>query len=51
MAKIKTSFSLSSESINLLKLLSEKNNRSQANMLEILIKERCEKEKIKYAKT
>lgn len=47
MAKIRTSFSLSQEALYLLKLLAEKNERSQANMLEILIKESAKKEKIK----
>lgn len=47
MSKQKTSFTLSEESLRLLKLLAEKNDRSQANMLETLIKEAAKKEKIK----
>lgn len=47
MSKQKTSFTLSEESLKLLKLLAEKNDRSQASMLEVLIKEAAKKEKIK----
>jgi predicted DNA-binding protein len=46
MAKKRTSFSISDEALELLKKLAEKNDRSQANMLEILIKEAAKKEKI-----
>lgn len=50
MTKIRTSFSLSQTSIDLLKKLANKNDRSQANMLEQLIKEAADKEKIKLPK-
>lgn len=50
MPKKRTSFSLSDESLALLKKLSEKNGRSQANIIEILIKESAEKNKIKPQK-
>lgn len=46
MAKIKTSFTLSEEALELLKKLAEKNDRSSASMLEQLIKEAAKKEKI-----
>jgi predicted transcriptional regulator len=46
MAKTRTSFALSDEALRLLKLLAEKNDRSQANMLEQLIKEAAAKQKI-----
>ncbi len=39
MSKQKTSFTLSADTIRLLKLLAEKNDRSASNMIEILIKE------------
>lgn len=42
-----TSFSLSEEVIDLLKKLAAKHDRSQANMIEVLIKEAAKKEKIK----
>jgi len=45
--KIKTSFTLSEESIELLKKLADKNGRSSANMIEQLIKEAAIKDKIK----
>ena len=51
MAKSRTSFSLSAESLEMLKKLAEKNNRSQANMLEILISDAAEKMKIKPRKS
>lgn len=44
MAKQKTSFTLSEEALRLLKMLSEKNDRSQANMIEFLIKEAAKKQ-------
>ena len=47
MPKQKTSFTLSEESLKLLKLLAEKNDRSQASMIEVLIKEAAKKQKIK----
>jgi hypothetical protein len=47
MAKKITSFSLDGETLKLLKLLSEKEERSQANMLQVLIKEAAAKAKIK----
>jgi hypothetical protein len=43
-----TSFSLNEETLSLLKKLAEKNDRSQANMLDVLIKEAAKKEKIKF---
>jgi predicted DNA-binding protein len=46
MKKLRTSFALSAEVIELLKKLAEKNNRSQANMIEELIKEAAKKEKL-----
>jgi hypothetical protein len=49
MAKKITSFSLNEETLLLLKKLSEKNDRSQANMLDVLIKEAAKKEKIKLS--
>jgi len=47
MAKQKTSFTLSEEALNLLKRLSEKHERSQASMIEVLIKEAAKRDKIK----
>jgi len=47
MSKIKTSFTLSPEVLTLLKLLAEKKDRSQANTIEVLVKEASVKEKIK----
>lgn len=47
MTKQKTSFTLSEDVTRLLKLLAEKLDRSQANTLEVLIKEAAKKEKIK----
>lgn len=47
MTKLRTSFALSQEALSLLKKLAEKNERSQASMLEVLIKEAAKKEKIK----
>lgn len=47
MAKKVTSFSLNEETLLLLKKLAEKHDRSQANMLDVLIKEAAKKEKIK----
>lgn len=47
MNKKRTSFALSNEALELLKALAEKDNRSQANMLEILIIEAAKKMKIK----
>lgn len=47
MSKIKTSFTLSEEAVSLLKKLAIKNDRSQASMLEVLIKEAANKEKIR----
>ena len=47
MPKIKTSFSLSQETLDLLKLLSEKDKRSMASMLEVLVEQAAKKEKIK----
>lgn len=46
MAKKKTSFTLSDEVLILLKKLSEIKERSQANTIEVLIKEAAKKEKI-----
>lgn len=46
MNKIKTSFTLSQEAIDLLKLLATKNDRSGASMIEVLIKDAAKKEKI-----
>ena len=46
MAKKITSFSLDEETLKLLKLLAEKEERSQANMLQVLIKEASAKAKI-----
>lgn len=48
--KKRTSFALSEEAIKALKLLAEKNKRSSANMLELLILEAAKKEKIKVPK-
>ena len=47
MAKKITSFSLDETTLKLLKLLAEKEERSQANMLQVLIKEAALKAKIK----
>lgn len=47
MKKIKTSFTLSSDAIDLLKKLAEKNRRSSASMIEELIIEAAAKQKIK----
>jgi hypothetical protein len=44
--KLRTSFSLDENVLALLKKLAEKNNRSQANQLEELIKEAAKKSKI-----
>ena len=46
MAKSKTSFSLSADSIDLLKQLAKLNRRSQAGMLEVLIDQSAKKAKI-----
>jgi len=46
MAKKITSFSLNEDTLSMLKKLAEKNDRSQANMLEVLIKEAAVKAKI-----
>lgn len=48
MAKKITSFSLDESTLKLLKKLSEKENRSMANMLQILITEAAKKENIKF---
>ena len=40
--KIRTSFCLNPKSIELLKILAEKDSRSQANMLEVLIQKAYE---------
>lgn len=45
--KIRTSFALSEETLQLLKKLADKLTRSQANTIEILVKEAAKKEKIK----
>ena len=50
MTKIRTSFALSEEALNLLKQLAEKDDRSQAGMLEVLIKEAAIKNKLKVKK-
>jgi hypothetical protein len=50
MTKKRTSFSLSDEALELLKIMADKNERSQANMLEVLIKDAAIKEKIKVKK-
>ncbi len=47
MNKIKTSFTMSYEVIQLLKKLAEKNDRSSASMFEDLVKDAAKKEKIK----
>ena len=47
MKKIRTSFALSAESLDLLKQLAKLNIRSQANMIEQLIKEAAIKADIK----
>ena len=46
MAKTLASFRLETSTIEILKALSEKNSRSQANMLEVLIREAAAKAKI-----
>lgn len=48
MKKIRTSFALSPESLDLLKQLAKLNLRSQANMIEQLIKEESIKVNIKH---
>lgn len=50
MAKKITSFSLDETTLALLKLLAEKNDRSQANMLDVLIKEAAAKAGVKPKK-
>jgi len=50
MAKKVTSFSLEELTLNLLKLICLKHDRSQAKILDILIKEAAVKEKIKTPK-
>lgn len=45
--KKRTSFSLFPEALTLLKKLAEKNDRSQASMLEVLIKQAAKEQKIK----
>ena len=47
MTKIRTSFSLSQEALDLLKLLAIKMGRSKANTLEVIIKEAAKSNKIK----
>lgn len=47
MAKKITSFSLDEKTLSLLKKLAEKNLRSQANMLDVLIKSAAKKEGVK----
>lgn len=47
MPKQRTSFALSVDALSLLKKLAEKNERSQASMVEILIKEAAKKEKLR----
>lgn len=47
MSKKPTSFALSDEAKELLKLLAEKNIRSQSTMLEVLIKEEAKKQGVK----
>lgn len=47
MTKLRTSFALSKEALDLLELLAKKNDRSKAGMLEVLIKDAAKKEKIK----
>ena len=51
MNKIKTSFSINPEVLELLKKLAAANDRSSASMLEVLIKEAAIKEKIKTLKS
>jgi hypothetical protein len=46
MAKKTANFRLDQDSIDALKLLAEKHSRSQANMLEVLIKQAAKKEGI-----
>lgn len=50
MAKKITSFSLDEDILKLLKTLADKENRSMANMLQILIKEAATKSKVKLHK-
>lgn len=50
MSKKITSFSLDESTLLLLKLLAEKDERSQAKILDILIREAAEKSKIKPPK-
>jgi hypothetical protein len=47
MNKLKVSFTLSEDAMKLLKKLAEKNLRSAASMVEVLIIEAAKKEKIK----
>lgn len=47
MTKSKVSFTLSEEAVKLLKLLAEKNERSMASMVEVLIKDAAKREKIR----
>ena len=47
MKKVRTSFALSEDALQLLKKLSLELNRSQANTIETLIKDAAKKEKIK----
>lgn len=47
MAKKRTSFALSEEVLALLVKLAEKNNRSQANMLEELVRAAAKEQKVK----
>ena len=46
MPKNKTSFTLSEDALKLLKIIADKHGRSQANMIETLIKEQATKDKI-----
>lgn len=50
MKKVKTSFTLSHDALELLKTLAEKNGRSGANMLEQIIKEEAARQKVKAGK-
>lgn len=45
--KSKTSFTLSEETLRLLKLIADKENRSQANMIEVLVQAAAKERKIK----
>ncbi len=47
MPKQRTSFALSRDALSLLKKLADKNTRSQASMIEILIREAAKLEKLK----